>query len=141
MQIWFYKAEYGDWCDKFISWGTGGPYSHVELVFSDGECFTSSPRDGGVRFKTIPLSDKWTVIDIGNKEKEAAVKECCRKQLGKKYDWLGAFGCGIGLSWLTSEDKWFCSEIVGFILNNMQLKQLPTMPTPNAMYQELLDSQ
>ena len=47
----FYKAKYGDWVDKIVSWHTKSPYSHCELVFSNGEFLSSSKRDGGVSIK------------------------------------------------------------------------------------------
>lgn len=133
MQIWFYKAEFGDRWDKFISWWTQGPYSHVELVFQDGVCFSSSARNGGARFKEIPLSNHWIVVDIDHEDKEGIVREWCREQAGKKYDWLGTVGLGIGMPWLNNRNKWFCSEIICFVLNKFNVEKLCEM-TPNAMY-------
>lgn len=143
MQLWFYKATYGDWWDKVISWWTWSLYSHVELVFKDGLCFTSSSRDGGVRFKNIPLTEKWFVIEIGS-DKEEEIREWCETELGKAYDWLGAIGCGIGMPCLQSDDKWFCSEVVGAALNEFSIK--PPTPirralAPGTLYQRMSNHQ
>ena len=58
MKLAFYKAKHGTKIDKIVAAAIGSEYSHVELVFSDGICFSASPRDKGVRFKTINLDRK-----------------------------------------------------------------------------------
>ncbi|WP_458118807.1 hypothetical protein OF381_10545 [Mannheimia haemolytica] len=108
-----YKAK-GNWVDKVIRLFTGKPYSHCELVipYITGtglfSCFTSSPRDGGVREKIMPLEkDKWDLIPLPTISEEV-VKQHYSKDKGKKYDFIGAIGVVIG----TPENpRWyFCSE-------------------------------
>ena len=43
-----------------------GPYSHTEMIFSDGLSASSSYEDGGVRFKRIRYShiDRWDFLPI-----------------------------------------------------------------------------
>lgn len=63
-----YKAR-GNWVDKIIRLFTGKPYSHCEVAIKIGlsvyQCYSSSPRDGGVRVKTMRLpADKWDLIPV-----------------------------------------------------------------------------
>lgn len=123
----FYKAEYGDKWDKLVAWKTKGKYSHVELMFSDGEWFSSSPRDGGTRFKKIDISDRWDSIYL-NSYREDRIKEFCRKEEGCKYDWLGVVSYGVGIR-VASKYRWFCSEICMAALGYKT-----TLISPNEMY-------
>ena len=58
----------GDWKDKAIRFFTRGQYSHCEMAVANGDewdCYTSSPRDGGVRMKTMKLSPtEWDLIKL-----------------------------------------------------------------------------
>lgn len=68
MQIAFYKGTRPGLAGVY-SWGvrrmTKGAYSHVECVFSNGECASSSYVDGGVRFKEIKFDpENWDFITI-----------------------------------------------------------------------------
>jgi hypothetical protein len=60
--------------DKLISWWDRGLYSHVELVFSDGLCASSSPRDGGVRMKPIEL---WVCVPRPTRQDEVVLQRVC----------------------------------------------------------------
>jgi len=59
----FYRSDHENsrFMDRLISRVTNSVYSHVELVYDmaidyhDGRCYSSSPRDGGVRSKHITL--------------------------------------------------------------------------------------
>ena len=84
MKLAFYLAENGTFFDKLIaSWsglGKGGArFSHVELVIGEPEgepplCFSSSPRDGGVRTKHIDLSSgHWEIVDVPVLEREYVI--------------------------------------------------------------------
>ena len=69
MELLFYRAEKGNWQDKLIALWTRGIYSHVEIRFSDGMCFTSSNREGGTRFIDIYIREGvWDVVDIGSEK-------------------------------------------------------------------------
>lgn len=108
MKIAFYKARYGKLVDYIISIFTFSKYSHCEIVFSDGECASSSPRDGGVRFKKIELGHKWDVYTLVTHDNEDAVRQWFTDHDHQGYDLLGAIGSGVGLNW-TSIDKKYCS--------------------------------
>lgn len=132
MIIAFYKAQYGNWLDRLISWTTWGPYSHCELIFEDGMHFSSSPRDKGCRFKMIPRSEHWDYFGVtATKSQEAGIRYWCETQIARPYDWAGAI-------FRLSPDgySWYCSAICMAALRNQGL--FPSMyasdhVTPNQL--------
>lgn len=119
-----YKGTGGSLYDRLTDWLirkiTKGQYSHCEIVvqkieikdhyhrYEWFECYTSSPRDGGVRQKEINLNDgKWDLIELP-KLKESEVKDYFTKTSGKPYDWRGMLGVVFGIK--HKKDKYFCSE-------------------------------
>lgn len=113
MKIAFYKAS-GTLFDKLIRFWTSGPYSHCELVFSNGTWFSSSPRDGGCRWKIIGEDySKWDFIDIDiTEDQENTLKAFCQREDGKGYDWLWIFLTQFLPLNLQDRNKWGCSELV-----------------------------
>lgn len=101
-------ARVSDWIIRTL---TGSVYSHCELAVpcADGQydCYSSSIRDGGVRFKTMPLSpEKWDLIPVDASPEQ--VYEALAATFGAKYDWAGA--TGVIARWRHDKRKWFCSE-------------------------------
>lgn len=91
-----------------------GPYSHCELVFSDGVSASSSFMDGGVRFKQIGYSSagNWDFLQLPAKYNlEARARAWFELHDGTGYDVWGNIRFGIGFA-RDSADKWFCSEAV-----------------------------
>jgi hypothetical protein len=139
----FYVASQGNYQDKLIGWWTRGPYSHVEIVFPNGEWFSASTRDKGVRFKKIvpgPMNWEYFIFNI----QEQTVNEIyswCETQVGKPYDWLGAFGMGFKYPTKkleTTKNKWFCSEICSNPLIRANKLQLKTdQLSPNCLFRYL----
>jgi len=86
------------------------------LTLKQGLCFSSSERDGGVRFKLIDdvvekHPENWDLLDVTNNA-DAALKMLafCIDQNGKKYDWPAIVGFKI--SQVNQDpEKWYCSEI------------------------------
>ena len=109
------------WLDRLICFVTGSRFSHVELVteFRRGNystCWSSSPRDGGVRCAMIDLeSGHWEVWNTGtiSIDPDVAV-DFFKTQNGKLYDWLGALGVKIPFV-KNHQTRWFCSEIISAI--------------------------
>lgn len=141
MQLCFYKARYGNFWDKTISWFTGSVYSHVELRFSDGMCFSASPVESGVRFLYIKLDERWDVIDLPNvsEEKEKEIRNWCETQVGKGYDWFAIFGYFYGwlIGWfplcnsrLDDSRYWYCSEICTYPLTKFGVLDYPVYRIP-----------
>src|SRR5579885_702873 len=96
-----------------IAGWTGGPYSHVELVFSNGDSFSSDFRDGGVRIaKGIDFSSPvWECVEV-KPNSEPAIRKWAEKQCGKPFDWryILAFVC----PWVKvgAPKSWGCAECV-----------------------------
>lgn len=142
MQIAYYKAD-GTLFDKAIRIWTGGPYSHVEIIFSDGMWFSSSPRDGGCRFKHIAKDAKWDYqyINISPSD-EDKVRAFCEKQNHKKYDWVWIFLTQLIPLNIQERNKWGCSEIVVAALqqaNYIDKGIRPYSVDPNECYELLRD--
>jgi hypothetical protein len=103
-----------------VRWWTRGPYSHVELVFSNGLSASASARDGGVRFKRIDFKpEHWDFVELKVDEEQGFDEEYARaffeEREGLGYDYFGLFGFiwrpGSGVS-----RRWFCSEAVAAAL-------------------------
>ncbi len=96
--------------NRFVSFWTEGPYNHVELLFSDGVCGSSSDIDGGVRLKNIDVLDgNWDLIEIVGDEVKA--RQWFVNHSGEKYDYLGL----THFLWKKSKGvygRWLCSEAV-----------------------------
>lgn len=92
-----------------------GPYSHCELIFSDGQSGSSSFMDGGVRLKQINYTSvgNWDFLPLrdaqGRFEKSALAWMYAHDHC--EYDIWGniRFFCGLARD---SADKWFCSEAI-----------------------------
>jgi len=101
-------ARLGDWITRRV---TRGKYSHCEIaVASTGnryDCYSSSFRDGGVRAKTMALSDdKWNLIPVDVRCEE--ITRFFTRHEGKRYDWRGVLGFVFYNR--ASRRRWFCSE-------------------------------
>lgn len=99
--------------DRFICFVTRSRFSHVELAFMDAGnvymCWSSSSRDGGVRYARIfNDQDHWVIVPISLSETD----EWFYQHKGKAYDYIGLLGTVIKLPWFSSKNKWFCSEII-----------------------------
>lgn len=110
IQLWFYKAD-GNFYDKLIRFVNRTEYSHVELCI-DGYCYSSSPRDGGVRRKQIVFSEHWDKIELEVTEQhKQSILMLFEQEQGSAYDWLGAVKTTVRF-FPNHKDKWFCSEII-----------------------------
>lgn len=106
-----------------------GPYSHVEIQFSDGLSASSSFADGGVRFKKIEYgTENWDFIDLPVAW-EADARLWFEAHAGEKYDLMGNLHLALGFF---TEDRLrkFCSEAGGSALGIDQAWRL----TPNTLY-------
>lgn len=106
-----------------------GPYSHVEIQFSDGLSASSSFMDKGVRFKQIEYSqDHWDFIDLPP-EWEAYARLWFKTNEGKSYDLMGNVFLAVGF-FGDSYTKFFCSEAAGAALKLDQAFRFE----PNSLY-------
>ena len=98
MRVAFYKSTRpglpGVYNYAVRAW-TRSPYSHAELIFSDGMAASSSFSDGGVRFKAIDFDPaNWDFIEISGNE--AAARRWFTENEGNGYDLWGNVGFVIG---------------------------------------------
>ena len=114
MKIAFFKTE--SFRDVLVTWLTLGPYSHCELIFSDGQCFSSTPiNNAGVRFapaaEVLTNLSKWYFLDLPlNTSEEEQLRAWCNGEVGCPYDWNDIFR--FGLKFLPEDpNAWFCSEL------------------------------
>lgn len=120
MRAAFYKAIRPGWQALYshaVRTIDHGPYSHCELVFSDGICGSASFIDGGVRLKRIELDpDHWDVLAMACAPSvEACAREWFEFNAGAPYDLMG--NLRFVLPWISdSECGWFCSEAMGAAL-------------------------
>lgn len=128
----FYKAKYGDWKDKLISYWTFGPYSHCELVVNPKTnlCYSCSPREGIVRYKEIDLyNGHWDCISTGQ-DFTSDFKKLCDNELNKTYDWFGIIFSQILPFNKHRPNQWFCSELCAYLLGLRN----PYIYDPNELY-------
>lgn len=98
---------------RAVRWIDRGPYSHCELVFSDGVCASASFIDGGVRFKEIDFKPgHWDFLRLPDDVAlQINAKWWFINHVSQPYDLMGNLRFGIGLV-RDSSDSWFCSESV-----------------------------
>jgi hypothetical protein len=158
MKLAFYKAP-GSWWDALIRWQTWGPYSHAELVFDNGEWFSSAPEDGGTRFKRycegfslgnpedkkiqqrygtirVETSSEWDFVEVPARiGDEAKVYLWCESELNCPYDWAGVLRFAFPFL-KPSPNKWFCSEVCIAALQQIGLFTgiKPAYVSPNRLY-------
>lgn len=119
MKVAFYRYKYGNIKDWLIAKLTHSEFSHCEIVFDDGTCFSSSPRDGGVRRKKIDLKkDRWVLVDFKvtkSKHNHLEKKSYQLHSFRYEYDWLAIF-----FHWLRirSYSKFICSDVCYYLLTN-----------------------
>ena len=114
MKIALYKGTlsgWRGWISRLVRFADRGPYSHCEVVFSDGMCASASWLDGGVRFKKINFNpDHWDFIAIGSQwPPETLVKDWFEQRKGSRYDLPGSLGL-VCRPFRQRHNRWFCSE-------------------------------
>lgn len=94
-----------------VRWWTRSPYTHCEMIFSDGLSASSSFLDGGVRFKEITYNpEHWDIVELPS-ELEQSARNWFIQHEGDSYDVIGNIGFVVG-SVDDSKRKWFCSEVI-----------------------------
>lgn len=119
------------------SWGvrrqTKGPYSHCEIVFSDGVSASSSFIDGGVRFKKIEYNPKyWDFITIPGLSEEQA-RKWFEEHEGSKYDLLGNLHFVLPVIG-DSKSRFSCAEAIASSIGMIDAWRY----SPNSLYVALL---
>jgi hypothetical protein len=98
---------------RLVRWWTNSPYSHTELIFSDGKSASSSFIDGGVRFKEISYDNNhWDFIELPRSFDETAARLWFIQNGNKKYDVLGLAGF-VWKRGTQNKNKFYCNEAIG----------------------------
>jgi hypothetical protein len=105
--------------DRLVCFATRSRYSHLEYVVQynehsgKGVCWSSSPRDGGVRQTVIALdSGAWELYEVEVDKTKEEIEAWFEAHKGSKYDWVGAFATKVTFL-IHSATRWFCSEALG----------------------------
>lgn len=94
---------------RLIQWWERGPYSHCELVFSDGATASATITDEGIYIgRKVMLESEWDFIDLPA-HLEAKARKWFEDHEGKAYDYLGDISFVLDFI-PASRDKWFCSR-------------------------------
>jgi hypothetical protein len=132
----FYRKE-GNFGDKLIRWRTNSEFSHTELVVS-GVCYSSSPRDGGVRstrVSSLTNRDSWELVEL-DAALATQILLFFKQTSGRGYDYLGTVvGQVWGLYNVQERSKFFCSEWCAAALG----LQRPYQYSPGALYKEITE--
>lgn len=118
MQAAFYKGNRTgiNWIyNKGVKFIDRGPYSHCEIIFSNGVSASSSFSDGGVRFKEILYDEKkWDFFSLPDKLEEQAF-DWFTAHKGLPYDIKGNVRFILPI---INDNKvgYFCSEAFGYSL-------------------------
>lgn len=118
MRAAFYKATRPgvqgiySWAVRFVD---RGPYSHCELIFSDGMSASASYIDKGVRLKRIDYDPAhWDFIELPD-HLEPYARDWFEAYKGAPYDLMG--NVRFVLPFLPdSQHGWFCSEALAAAL-------------------------
>lgn len=102
--------------DNAIRLWTFSKYSHCEIIavdrFGVELSYSSSARDGGVRYKEIDYDlEKWDVFELKGLEETPMGFMFLNEQLGKGYDFKGIFLTQFINFNRHNVNRWFCSEI------------------------------
>lgn len=120
-----YLASYigkGLWFDGLVRWWTKSDTSHSEIATKNADGiwvgFSSSPRDGGVRFKQIDFdSGHWRLTPLSDVDEAEAMAEAWRiHDTRAGYDWMGILWAQLFNSGRHNRHRWFCSELCAHVM-------------------------
>lgn len=118
MRAAFYRATRPGWqglYSRAVRWVDRGPYSHCELILSDGVSASASWMDGGVRFKRIDYDPAhWDFIELPA-YLEPAARAWFEQNEGEPYDLQGNLRFAFFMV-SESPDGRFCSEALAAAL-------------------------
>lgn len=141
----FYRGFHGRSFANVITWLirklTGGPYSHVAIVFGDGTGAEASGRPlfrrtAGVKWLPAARFSQggWDLLPVAATEREeATARAFVAGHIGEGFDWASLWRFVI--PWLKpGPGKWFCT---GFVLKALQsaglARNIPLNVCPSAL--------
>jgi hypothetical protein len=108
VQLAMYKGK-GQIGNAGIRWWTDSKYSHCELVI-DGNCFSASMMDGGVRFKKINLdSNNWDLYTL-HWVNDQDVLKYFQDTRNNKYGWSSLITSQLFNRNTKEDSRQFCSQ-------------------------------
>lgn len=117
-----------NWFSRLIQWWERGPYSHCELVFSDGATASATVHDDGIYVgRRKMVESDWDFIELPA-HLEADARKWFEEHKGKAYDYLGDISFVLDFI-PASRDKWFCSRACAEALGLVE----PWRYGPNAL--------
>lgn len=142
MKLMFYFGP-GDLVTRLIRVITRGPFSHVELQFSNGWRFFSSGHGlylGVHMHCDHKVYDQWwepVVIPVSQEEEDAALRFAFQ-YIGLPFDWRGMFGFLLPFMDRRRKAK-YCSSIILDVLQSSlhMLKEQELKVSPNGLYRLL----
>ena len=118
--------------NRAVRWWLHGPYSHTELVFSDGMAFSCSWLDKGPRFKAIAFKpEHWDLVPVPTRyvesevraRAEAIVADHGPQRVRYSVMLLAAFVLPPLYRWVRDIDE-VCSTVIGRVLGRADGKRL-----------------
>ena len=127
---------------KLFNWNTP-PYSHSEICFSDGLCFSSTTRERGTGKKFIGTRlENFEIVtrnkhrwDIYEKQvspfQERIMLERAKRIGGRKYYFFGIFlDFFLPFGWISAYvgkklGQWYCSQAVYYVLAGKRKRMSP----------------
>ncbi len=143
MRLMFYFGP-GDLVTKLIRLITQGPYSHVELQFTNGWRFFSSGHGLylGVHMHCDHkvYDEWWECVEIpATQEEEDAALQFAFQYIGLPFDWRGMFGFLFPFLDRRRRKAKYCSSVILDVLQN-SMQMLPgheLKVSPNGLYRLL----
>lgn len=125
------RSGYRGLFNRAVRFWFDSPYSHTEIVFSDG-MWGSSEGWLGVRLKKIePDEAKWDFKPLYGFEEEV-VRARFESKIGCKFDYLGLFG-QVWMRGIHSVERLFCSEVCVYSLGFEEPHKWNPDSTPKAI--------
>lgn len=142
MEVLFSLARRSTIFGRVIGWWTKGEYSHAELRFSDGWCFSSNLQGrSGTGFNMLRTTpDRYHAVLIEcDSETEAKVRKFCIDHVAQPYDWHGVLA--YVFPWAKDkQNAWYCSEIcAAALINAGLLKQTSDDLSPSNLFKLLVE--
>lgn len=126
---------------KLIRWWTSSPYSHCEVIFSNGFTFSADIEEFKTRFKSVSHNpDEWDIIKIPiERIIEYKVYDFCLNEENCLYDIIGIFFSQIIPISFENPWWWFCSENAVACLHKTGelLDIIPHQTSPGRLYKLL----
>ena len=120
VKIAFFSSKSG-WRNKFITWWTGSPVVHAEILLPDGSMLGISPDDTGRVRRKMFSEDRdpkhWSFIEVQVTKEQFKLILCFFEMThGMKYDWFGMIASHLSPFYIKHDKKWYCSQWIACAL-------------------------